>query len=140
MPWGEPSKGERMFIQELAAELAAAEANGMKPDLSKYKEPEKGEEVVGSVSSPALQAIIAVVDNRFRKVGEQWPEMPKDPAELHAALMAAERLRSDEGCPVERSPSDVLIEYCGCAVYRAPQKRRGSSRREIREQVAPARH
>lgn len=73
------------FIDNLPAELFAAEAAGLKPNLAEYQSPRDGEEVLATITDRSLLAIVAIYDRHKKELLTQWPTPPNSPLEMAKA-------------------------------------------------------
>src|SRR5258708_533001 len=70
-----------MFIKDVAAELAAAEAAGTRPDLSVLRQIRKGEEIVYTLSDPGMLAFAVLYTTAVKMALDVSPENLQTDAE-----------------------------------------------------------
>jgi hypothetical protein len=77
-----------MFLKRFASLVQSAEARGLVPDMEEYLPPRPGEVVIGTVTDPALLALLRVYDENFAEFTETWPVPPTSTSEMKAAFTA----------------------------------------------------
>ena len=74
-------------IQELTRKIQSAVARKQKPDLREYRPPQRGEEVIGTVSDPNLLALLKIVDDTQAEFILRWPTPPTNTRQMKDALV-----------------------------------------------------